>query len=100
MGYLSTRALEGLKAYQYKATGYTMLDNLHRPFLDWAASKLPKWLAPNLITLTGTFALVASYLAAAYYAPDFDGELQPVTRRLSARCEGDITADSADSQQC
>lgn len=73
MGYLTKRDLDGLKAYQYKATGYTMLDNLHRPFLDWSASKLPKWLAPNLITLTGTFALVAAYLAAAYYNPDFEG---------------------------
>jgi hypothetical protein len=38
MGYLSTRALNGLKAYEYKAGGYTWLDNIHRPWLDckWA----------------------------------------------------------------
>eukprot|EP00879_Flechtneria_rotunda_P007428 GHRR01007792.1.p1 GENE.GHRR01007792.1~~GHRR01007792.1.p1 ORF type:complete len:237 (+),score=48.01 GHRR01007792.1:315-1025(+) len=74
MGYLSTRALDGLKAYQYKAGGYTMLDRLHAPFLNWATSKLPLWLAPNLITLTGTLALIASYLLSAYYIPDFAGD--------------------------
>jgi hypothetical protein len=117
MKYLTKRGLDGLKAYQYKASGYTYLDNLHRPFLDcehrspcssccvscsyalltleaksliWsvatilppvrscscpgAATKLPLWLAPNLITLMGTMALVASYLTSAYYTPDFKGE--------------------------
>jgi hypothetical protein len=34
MKYLTKRGLDGLKAYQYKASGYTYLDNLHRPFLD------------------------------------------------------------------
>lgn len=32
--YLTKRGLDGLKAYQYKATGYTFLDNLHTPFLN------------------------------------------------------------------
>lgn len=39
-----------------------------------AALQLPLWLAPNLITLMGTMALVASYLTSAYYTPDFVGE--------------------------
>lgn len=41
-----------------------------------AATKLPKWLAPNLITLTGTMALVAAYFVSMYYTPDFEGEQQ------------------------
>jgi hypothetical protein len=32
MKYLSTRALEGLKRYQYKPSGYTFLDKIHTPF--------------------------------------------------------------------
>lgn len=32
MKYLSTRALEGLKRYQYKPSGYTFLDHVHAPF--------------------------------------------------------------------
>jgi hypothetical protein len=31
-GYLSERALAGLKSYEYKPAGYTILDKLHTPF--------------------------------------------------------------------
>jgi hypothetical protein len=40
MGYLSTRALDGLKAYAYKPSGYTILDHLHAPFLNCAKKRL------------------------------------------------------------
>lgn len=73
MARLSRRALEGLRNYQYKAGGYTWLDEIHGPFWDWLVTKLPLWLAPNLITLIGTFAIFASYLINAYYLPDFEG---------------------------
>jgi hypothetical protein len=31
------------------------------------------WLAPNLVTLLGTMALVVAYLINTYYTPDFVG---------------------------
>ena len=31
MPYLSPRALKGLKQYQYKSGGYTLLDQIHTP---------------------------------------------------------------------
>lgn len=34
MVYLSRRALEGLKAYEYKPSGYTYLDRIHTPFWE------------------------------------------------------------------
>jgi hypothetical protein len=34
MPYLSQRALEGLKAYEYKPAGYTYLDKIHAPFYN------------------------------------------------------------------
>lgn len=43
------------------------------------AARLPRWLAPNLITLMGTMGLVASYLVSGYYAPDFVGACVCVT---------------------
>jgi hypothetical protein len=113
---MSKRALDGLKAYQYKPSGYTILDKWHAPGLNCACrlgtahaggvcvcvhmqltvcvglipqhgngrccccgctagatTKLPLWLAPNLITLIGTMLLVASYLLSAHYTPDFEG---------------------------
>ena len=30
--YLSLQALKGLKHYQYKSTGYTLIDDWHQPF--------------------------------------------------------------------
>ena len=38
------------------------------------ANRLPEWLAPNLITLTGLFALVLAYVVNAWYLPEFEGE--------------------------
>lgn len=35
---------------------------------------LPRWLAPNLITLAGTFGLILAYFVSAYYVPSFSGE--------------------------
>jgi hypothetical protein len=34
MVYLTRRALDGLKAYQYKSSGYTILDHMHAPYLN------------------------------------------------------------------
>ena len=39
MTYLSPRALQGLKQYQYKSGGYTLLDDIHQPF--WNGDQLP-----------------------------------------------------------
>lgn len=70
---LSTRALEGLRAYKYKPGGYTWLDHAHQPFWNWLTEQLPMWLAPNLITLTGLIWLFAAYAGMWYYAPEFLG---------------------------
>lgn len=35
---------------------------------------LPRWLAPNLITLAGTFGLILAYFVSAYYVPSFSGD--------------------------
>lgn len=73
MPLLSERALEGLRNYKYKSGGLTRLDDLHQPFWNWLVSQLPTWLAPNLITLAGTAALVLAYIVCAFYQPDIYG---------------------------
>ena len=35
---------------------------------------LPRWLAPNLITLMGLFALLWSYVLGMMYLPEFAGD--------------------------
>ncbi|PSC75152.1 CDP-Ethanolamine:DAG ethanolamine phosphotransferase [Micractinium conductrix] len=74
MPYLTKRALEGLRDYAYKPSGYTYLDELHQPIWNYITNNwLPLWLAPNLITLIGVSALVMAYVAAAVQLPDFAG---------------------------
>ncbi len=117
MTYLSPRALQGLKQYQYKSGGYTLLDDIHQPFwngeqlpmLDgharskYAVSSgrtchyrllcagivnfLPLWLAPNLITLIGIFALVVAYVITLFYLPGIAGILLNITvNRYTMQC--------------
>ena len=38
-----------------------------------ATERLPLWLAPNLITLTGVAGLVVAYVVAFIYLPGFEG---------------------------
>lgn len=64
---LSRDALDGLKAYKYRAGGYTWLDDLHTPLWNWVVTLLPTWLAPNVITLAGLLLLVGAYAANAAY---------------------------------
>lgn len=67
--------LAGLKEYQYKPAGYTVLDELHQPFWNYIANNLlPDWLAPNLITLLGLSALLLAYVLNAVYLPEFAGD--------------------------
>mmetsp|Transcript_6585 Transcript_6585/g.17056 ORF Transcript_6585/g.17056 Transcript_6585/m.17056 type:complete len:382 (+) Transcript_6585:531-1676(+) len=71
--YLTERALQGLKQYQYKPGGYTWLDAVHNPYWNSATELLPRWLAPNLITLTGLLSLVIAYFLNAAYVPTLTG---------------------------
>ncbi len=47
-------------------------------------SRLPMWLAPNLITLAGTLAIVAAYALNVYYNPSFTGE-QPACSHTTSQ---------------
>ncbi len=116
MPVLSKRALEGLRTYQYKPAGYTVLDDWHQPFWNctllrtslllgcyacrsatdakrapsqctccWATGcteRLPRWLAPNLITLTGLFGLVLAYVVSWAYLPSMEGAAPPAQTTL------------------
>ena len=116
MTYLSPRALQGLKQYQYKSGGYTLLDDIHQPFWNgeqlpmlgcharseyavcsgrtchyWLlctgiVNVLPLWLAPNLITLIGIFALVVAYVTTLFYLPGIAGILLSTVLSTDTQC--------------
>lgn len=62
-----------LKNYKYKPAGYTILDVIHTPMWEAITNRLPLWLAPNLITLTGLLGVILAYLFSAAYSLDFTG---------------------------
>ena len=57
--YLTPQALRGLEQYSYKSGTYSWLDNALNPAWTWIASQLPRWVAPNLVTLVGTSFLLS-----------------------------------------
>lgn len=87
MPYLSPRALDGMIHYKYKASGYTFLDELHTPMWEWICNRLPMWLAPNLITLTGLMCVVAAFALDAWYILDYSGAR--MNTGASAEMEGE-----------
>jgi ethanolaminephosphotransferase len=82
--YLSKRMLKGLSTYKYTSSGLTWLDHVHNPMWNWLVDKLPMWLAPNLITLSGTILIIAAHRLLIAYAPELDGQNAPWWVHLSA----------------
>ena len=70
-GPLSEDGLDNIANLKYKSGSYTPLDNLLNPFWFAATERLPLWLAPNLVTLTGLTCLVAGYFLLWWHAPTF-----------------------------
>jgi len=66
---------EGLKRianHKYVAGVYTPMDNFFNTYFWTPVSVLiPKWLAPNTITVTGLVIQIIGYSVLAYYCPDF-----------------------------
>ena len=65
--YITEEGLVNIKNHQYKPGEYSPIDNLMNPFWIMISEWLPRWMAPNLVTLLGLIALVGSYLTMVYY---------------------------------
>jgi len=68
---LSEDGLGHIATHKYKPGAYTPLDNVLNPFWLQLVEFLPKWFAPNLVTLSGFLPIVVSYILAWYFSPDF-----------------------------
>uniref|UniRef100_A0A0K2UDT7 Ethanolaminephosphotransferase 1like [Megachile rotundata] n=1 Tax=Lepeophtheirus salmonis TaxID=72036 RepID=A0A0K2UDT7_LEPSM len=75
--YLNEEALKGFQSYKYNSVDTSPLSNyVMHPFWNWVVDKLcPKWIAPNLLTLSGFICCVAHYLVLSYYDYDFANPL-------------------------
>lgn len=50
---LSEAQLKRLGDHQYSCQSNSILDKLLQPYWNWLVSKIPIWLAPNLLTICG-----------------------------------------------
>jgi len=52
--YLTEDAKKNLREFQYAGADYGfMYKYFYSPFANWCVQRIPEWIAPNLITLTG-----------------------------------------------
>ncbi|XP_018048504.1 PREDICTED: cholinephosphotransferase 1 isoform X2 [Atta colombica] len=71
---LSSGQLKRLSEHKYSCTSNSILDGLLQPWWDWLVSKVPLWLAPNLITVLGLIVNIVTTLILVYYSPDARAE--------------------------
>lgn len=67
---LSAGQLKRLGEHKYSCSSASLLDPLLQPWWNWLVSKLPIWLAPNLITVSGLIVNILTTLILIYYSAD------------------------------
>ncbi|XP_044737348.1 cholinephosphotransferase 1 isoform X4 [Chrysoperla carnea] len=67
---LSGVQLKRLADHKYSCNSHSLLDPLLQPWWCWLLSKLPLWLAPNLITIIGLIINIATTLLLVWFSPD------------------------------
>lgn len=72
---LSPGQLKRLNDHKYRCTSISLLDPLLQPWWNWLVSKVPIWLAPNLITMSGLIVNILTTLILVYYSPDAKAEV-------------------------
>ena len=73
--YISPQGAVGIKQYQYASTNTSIFyNNVSGPFAGWLVSLLPRWLAPNVLTLIGFGCTLLAYALVWYWCPTFTEE--------------------------
>lgn len=67
---LTDNQLKRLGEHQYSCTSCSILDKFLQPYWNWLTSKLPLWLAPNLITILGLALNIITALILIWYSPN------------------------------
>lgn len=68
---LDSTSLAPLKTYQYKSVDESPLSKyILNPYWTWCSQFMPRWLAPNVITLLGLIAIYVNIACIELYVPD------------------------------
>lgn len=73
---LSSQQLKRLGEHRYSYESVSLLDPLLQPWWNWLTSKVPIWLAPNLITVSGLIVNILTTLILVWYSPDAKAEVR------------------------
>lgn len=76
---LNERQLHRLTEHKYRSAGNTLLDPVMQKFWNWFITKIPLWMAPNLMTLVGLIVNAVTTIILVLYSPD--GK-QPVSMKF------------------
>ncbi|XP_048409093.2 choline/ethanolaminephosphotransferase 1-like isoform X1 [Stegostoma tigrinum] len=66
---LSRQQLKRLEEHRYRSAGSSLLEPLMQTWWEWLVRRLPLWVAPNLITITGLALNVCTTLILMVYCP-------------------------------
>ncbi|XP_064605511.1 ethanolaminephosphotransferase 1-like [Liolophura sinensis] len=70
--YLSPGVLRGFGRYKYSAIDTSPVSNyITHPFWNWVVEFVPRWIAPNVLTLMGFLLLLVNFSLTTYYDPHF-----------------------------
>ena len=72
---LSPGQLKRLSEHRYSCSNASLLDAFLQPWWCWLVSKVPIWLAPNLITILGLSVNIITTLVLVWYSPDAKAEV-------------------------
>lgn len=67
---LSGQQLKRLAEHKYSSFGATLLDPWMQRFWNWYVTKIPNWVAPNLMTIVGLFINALTTLMLICLSPD------------------------------
>ncbi|XP_058810789.1 choline/ethanolaminephosphotransferase 1 isoform X3 [Phymastichus coffea] len=71
---LSPGQLKRLTEHKYSCSSASLCDKFLQPWWEWLTSRVPIWLAPNLITTLGLIINIVTTLVLVWYCPDVKTE--------------------------
>ncbi|XP_060701622.1 choline/ethanolaminephosphotransferase 1-like [Hemiscyllium ocellatum] len=66
---LNRQQLKRLEEHRYRSAGSSLLEPVMQAWWEWLVRRLPLWVAPNLITITGLALNVCTTLILMVYCP-------------------------------
>ncbi|KAJ8370195.1 hypothetical protein SKAU_G00102230 [Synaphobranchus kaupii] len=66
---LSRHQLKRLEEHRYSSAGRSLLEPYMQGYWEWLVSRVPAWIAPNLITIVGLATNIITTLVLVYYCP-------------------------------